>query len=114
MDKPKRIDNEKYNRILELSLKVKEKRPVEGDIINKLVLHIEELYEYLDWIQSGDDGTLDDDALERLGVKIDKKPARARGARPRRNVARGSAGGQGWQATPTRLDYLDDLNDPPF
>jgi hypothetical protein len=67
MDKPTRISNEKYNKILELSEKIKITRPSEGAVIHKLVMHIQEIYDYLDFIEKGEDTGLDDEALLRLG-----------------------------------------------
>ncbi len=122
MDKPKRLSDEKYNRILTLAEKVKDSRPVEGEVIRKLIIHIEEMYEYLDYIEKGDDGILDDEQLKRLGVDVPKTPART--PTRRRSPARSGRGGSGpvlgrpvreaWQAQTTDISYLDDFDDPPF
>lgn len=124
MNEPKRFDGEKYKRMLALSEKVKAKRPVEGEVINMLIIHVDELYEYIDYLRQGE-CALDDDALERLGVPEAREapPARTgtgrnrgnrnrldpRVNRPRRNTTR-----EGWQAPRTDLSWMDDYDDPPF
>jgi hypothetical protein len=111
MKKPDRIEGAKYQRIVVLSENIMEKRPAEGEVINKLILHVNELYEYIDYIENGgDDGTMDDDALRRLGVDVPKEetgPARTR-TRRRSRTRRNFNGG--WQAEPTDLSYLDGLD----
>jgi len=123
MKEPKRIYEEKYKRMLELSEKVKAKRPAEGEIIHKLILHVQELYDYVDYLQ-GDSLGMDDDALERLGVpEANESPARGRNRnrnRPRRRAGRtiepfrNSGAEDGWQAMPADLSWQEDFDDPPF
>ena len=122
MNEPKRFDGEKYKRLVSLSEKVKKNRPAEGEIINKLIIHVDELYEYIDYLRQGE-CALDDDALERLGVPeardVPSSPARTgtrrsrNGNRDRLNPARNRPTRDAWQAPRTSLSYLDDL-DPPF
>ena len=121
MDKPTKLSDEKYNKIKELSEKIKTKRPSEGEVIHKLILHIEELYEYIDVLEAGgDDGAMDDDALKRLGVDVpEDTPVRSSSSRRRNNSV--VFGGEPirydqWQAPRTNLGYLDafDDDDPPF
>ena len=116
MNEPKRFDGEKYKRLVDLSEKVKKNRPAEGEIINKLIIHVDELYEYIDYLRQGE-CALDDDALERLGVPeardVPSTPART-GTRRNRNRANNNRPTRNaWQAQRTSLSYLDDL-DPPF
>jgi hypothetical protein len=118
MNEPKRIEGEKYKRMVALSEKIKDTRPAEGVIINKLILHIDELYEYIDYLRQGE-CALDDDALERLGVpearSIPSSPARTGTRRRRRNTHNPRRGysGDDFQALPTNLEWMNDT-DPPF
>lgn len=113
MKEPKRFDEEKYKRMLALSESIKLNRPAEGKIINMLIEHVHEMYEYVDYLQGTELG-MDDNALERLGVpEAVSTPART-GTRRRTRNTRNRPSRDAWQAPRTDLSWMDDLGDPPF
>jgi hypothetical protein len=130
MKEPKRIYEEKYKRMLELSERVRVNRPAEGEIIHRLILHVQEMYDYVDYLQGTELG-MDDNALDRLGVPEARTPEatparsgnrRRRGNRDRLNprtnrpsfvpdfVGRTTAE-DGWQAQPTDLEWMNGIDE---